>query len=411
MSSLRKKRARVELIVVMSLVAIAGIYLFSRAYKMVEIIDSLAGIFFTQSTSVAELQNKYEAARRGGKPVRVMIMPGHEPDGGGTEYRDLIERDLNVTIADYLAIYLRSKRVYEVIVARDISGYNKTVAAFLDVNKQVTAAYVNNQKSIMNALSANGLVDRVNGVFHNAARPEVVARLYGLNLFANSNNVDIVIHVHLNDYERKYTSRPGKYDGFAVYVPERQFSNARASRKLGEAIAAQLSSGYATSSMPLESAGVIEDQDLISVGAYNTLNAAGVLVEYAYIYEPALEYEATRDVVLQDLALKTANGVDNFLRGSSAESGGTALLPYVFTHAVSYETEGSRDILALQSLLKEEGYYPPAGKDLHDCPVSGTFGPCTKSALANFQNARGLKLELGNLGPKTRAELNKLAVQ
>jgi peptidoglycan hydrolase-like protein with peptidoglycan-binding domain len=68
------------------------------------------------------------------------------------------------------------------------------------------------------------------------------------------------------------------------------------------------------------------------------------------------------------------------------------------------KNERGADVYALQAALHYLGYYPPSGKSFSDCPVSGEAGMCTRSAIEEYQEARGLEMT-GLLGPKTRASL------
>ncbi|MDE1941346.1 MAG: peptidoglycan-binding protein, partial [Patescibacteria group bacterium] len=56
------------------------------------------------------------------------------------------------------------------------------------------------------------------------------------------------------------------------------------------------------------------------------------------------------------------------------------------------------DVLALQKRLSADGFF--------NGPLSGYFGPVTKSAVKAYQRANGLD-PVGVVGPSTRALLNK----
>ena len=149
-------------------------------------------------------------------------------------------------------------------------------------------------------------------VGHNIAPSEVAIRLYGINKWANERAYDLVIHIHFNDVVRANRSKPGAYTGFSIYIPEKQFSNAKSSRAIGEAVRKRLAESYAPSTLPLEKGGLIEDQELIAIGSNNSLDGAGLLVEYAYIYEPMLQKSTTRAVAIKDMAAKTHQGIQDF---------------------------------------------------------------------------------------------------
>lgn len=105
-----------------------------------------------------------------------------------------------------------------------------------------------------------------------------------------------------------------QYGGFALYIPETQYSNSKASRAVAEAIFAEFSSLYKKSNLPKEDAGIVPDQSLIAIGAYNTLDAASVLIEYAYIYETPLRTQSGRKEAIVRFAEATFRGVDGFFQ-------------------------------------------------------------------------------------------------
>src|SRR5262245_47264788 len=58
--------------------------------------------------SVAELQQTYTNATDGGsRKVRILVVPGHEPDYGGAEYGTRKERNMTVELAQDLIGFLR----------------------------------------------------------------------------------------------------------------------------------------------------------------------------------------------------------------------------------------------------------------------------------------------------------------
>src|SRR5437867_127222 len=67
----------------------------------------LAAIITHNPRTVAGLQSKYNVvASTGLNKIRVLIVPGHEPDYGGAEFGSITERNLVVTLADNLADFL-----------------------------------------------------------------------------------------------------------------------------------------------------------------------------------------------------------------------------------------------------------------------------------------------------------------
>ena len=85
------------------------------------------------------------------------------------------------------------------------------------------------------------------------------------------------------------------------------------SRDLGEALKQKLLLAAPVSNLPLEAAGVIEDQELIAVGANGSRESASLLVEYGYLYEPQFLNPTIRTPALDNLARLTAEGIKDYL--------------------------------------------------------------------------------------------------
>lgn len=365
-----------------------------------------AGIFFVPSITEADLRGRYAEALRGGEKLKVLIVAGHDEESWGTEYRGLREAELTAELAQEIASALGRYPAFEPILVRDEKGYAPEFASQFTRRGEIERFIVRN-RSTMRAVESAGLVDSNDqGVLHNAARPEAAHRLYAINLWANEKKIPLVVHIHFNDYPGRRAGRPGAYAGFAVYVPERQFSNARASRLVAEAVFSSLSSAFPTSTLRPESVGVIEDQELIAIGANNSLDSAAFLVEYGYIYEPQWSDADLRPLALRGAAFKTAAGIADFFNPSSAPAAlATVLLPYQWKTPVLFGAVGSADVFLLQSALRSVGMYPAPGKTLRDCPITGAFGPCTREALTRFQRVYGISPS-GGLDQPTRAVLN-----
>lgn len=82
-------------------------------------------------------------------------------------------------------------------------------------------------------------------------------------------------------------------------------------------------------------------------------------------------------------------------QGTTGGSSGSA--KYVFTKALSQGSSGT-EVLELQKRLKSEGYLTAT--------PNGNYGPATVAAVKAYQKAKGLS-QLGNVGPATRAALNR----
>jgi len=367
-------------------------------------VNFLAGVFFTDSITVNDLRTRYSGSSQNGK-VEIIIVPGHDNESGGTEFLDLKEADLNLALARKLRNTLVQNSRFGVVLTRDVSGYNPDLVKFLADNKQEINSFVSTNKALTHNLISDGMVMRqTDAVIHNRVNTETAMMLYGINLWANKMGASLVLHVHFNDYPGRRAGTPGKHDGFAIYIPEKQFSNARASRAVAEQVFNRLGYYYPSSNLPKEEDGIIEDQELIAIGSFNTLDPVGLLIEYGYIYEDLFRDYNIRDIVFDDLAFQTYLGIEDFFINRTADKERlSAFLPFNFYDNLEKGTKHSRGVLAIQTLLKKEGFYPPVGKDGHACPLSGNFFDCTDKALSDFQQTNGIKGENNLLGPATRA--------
>lgn len=99
----------------------------------------------------------------------------------------------------------------------------------------------------------------------------------------------------------------------------------------------------------------------------------------------------------------TSNAIENKTTVSVPAIKSSASTPnnatvYVFKNNLDTRSKGS-EVTELQKKLKAEGYY--------NGPITGTFGPLTKAAVIKFQKAKKISAQ-GNVGPATRAALNKI---
>jgi len=369
----------------------------------------LAGVFFIDSTTEKHLKDAYADAKKGGEKIKILIVPGHDNDSWGTEFKNIKEADLNLEAAENLAGFLRQKNEFEVILTRDKNGYNSELSSYFSKNQKEIEKFVQKNVETMNSYIQSGFVEKyTKGVSHNTAPEEVVSRLYGINKWANENKIDIVIHIHFNDDPERNYYGFGQYAGFAVYVPEKQFSNAKGSRALAKPIFAQLQKYFPVSDLPKEKNGIVEDQKLIAVGAYNTLDAAGLLIEYGYIYESQFVNSEIRPLIIKELAFQTYSGIMNFFEGEAGNNRTSAILPYFWKDDLAKGMKNSKEVLALQTALILRNFYPPKNFSKNDCPISGNFGECTFSALKEFQKEYSIEPANGFFGPMTRKKLNEL---
>ena len=376
--------------------------------------EQLAAVILAHKPkTVADIQSHYDStSMQPQKRVRILVMPGHEPAYGGAEYGDLKERDMTVELGQDLAAFLRGNSHYDVVVARDQNDWLPDLANYFKYRWNDIIDWQKASHAEESHLIAVGSTTAASPkVYHNSAPLDVALRLYGITKWANENDIDITLHIHFNDYPGHPRGSPGKYSGFAIYVPASQYGNSVTTKTIADTVFKRLSKYNAVSDFPGESTGIVDEPDLIAVGADNTADSASMLLEYGYIYEEQFTDPALRSAALRDLAFQTYLGLQDFFDPHNAvnTSGsiGTLLVPTAWTTNVN-ASNPSYNVFALQTALISDGVYPPGGKSKNDCPRSGNFGPCTKEALQSFQDKYGIVGESGVVGPKTLDELNSL---
>lgn len=372
-----------------------------------------AAVFFVTSITSAQIQDTYRASSTPttqssvpAKKVRILIVPGHQPNAGGTEYKGVVERDVVVDIADALAVLLSQNSHYEVMVARTKTAWNPILQNYFDTHMLEIETFEQSQKAQMADYIANGsILSDSDQVYHNSIPTPAALQLYGINKWASDNAYDITLHLHVNDYAGRRLSVLKAYNGFAVYVPDRQYSNAEASKAIGELIAARLNAYHATSTLPKEDAGVVEDQQLIAIGSNNSASDASLLIEYGYIQESQFQIASVRPLAIADYAFQTYLGLQDFFKDPITATYGSVSFPYDWTKVTGAKNEKGPEVYALQAALHYLGVYPPEGRNFNDCPVSGMAGPCTRSAIMQYQRSHNIG-ETGMLGPQTRSALS-----
>lgn len=380
-----------------------------------------AAVFFVQSITAVQIQNDYYSAQvsipatavknaskaipTSTKKVHILIVPGHQPDSGGTEFGGVKERDVASDIADALAGLLSQNSHYEVMVSRSKTAWNPILQDYFDTNAPDIETFMQSLKlQMQNHLADGSILPAADQVYHDTAPSNATFQLYGINKWTSDNSYDITLHLHINDDSDHRAEVAGDYSGFAVYVPDHQYSNAEASHAIGEAIAARLNAYHATSTLPKEDAGVVEDQELIAIGSNNSASDAALLIEYGYIYEPQFQEPSIRPVAVADYAYQTYLGLQDFFKDPVTSTFGSISFPYDWTKVTGTTKGKGPGVYALQEALHYLGYYPPKGKSFSDCPVSGVVRDCTRASIKEYQSARGLPAT-GVIGPETSADL------
>lgn len=369
-------------------------------------IRSLASV-----TDIVDFQSDYGkvSTEVRNKKIRILIVPGHEPDFGGTEFGDLYERNLTAELGKDLRQFLQSDGAYQTFITRDTQSWSPVFADYFKNNWDGIAVWVKTSKKNKPSPALVAVPASVPKVAHNKAPNDVALRIYGINKWANENDINLTIHIHLNNYPRRSERIAGKYSGLVIYAPAQQYSNSTATHLIAESVFKRLSMYNPINDLPAESSGVVDDSELIAVGVNNTSDAASMLIEYDYIYQPQFIDPEIRNLALKDLAYQTYLGLQDFFSKNNnvfvANSYNPALL-YEWNNPETDKNSNPADIYALQTALIMDGVYPPSDKSKNDCPHSGFLGKCTLAALKEFQNKYGIIDENGIVGKKTFNLLN-----
>lgn len=300
---------------------------------------------------------------------RILVVPGHDDEYSGAVFNQTKEVELNRKVANKLVEFLSKEPGIEVVSAHQENKYNPFLDfAFVHYKEKIEYFM---EQSISGFLykKEKEEIDLGDSDFHNAAVPDVRYRLYGINWWATQNQIDLVIHIHFNDY-RDRKKGEHKYDGFSMYIPGEHFGNHELSKIVGESIFKQLKKIRPISNLPYEEEGIIEGHELIAVGSHESLSSGSVLVEYGYIYEDIFHDPLKQDVTFDYLAYATYIGIKDALGENyfSKENLSPKITP----------NKTTRDNLIWQFEKALKGIYPPQGKDLRDCPITGYFGECSR---------------------------------
>lgn len=270
--------------------------------------DSLAALVVPERVTPESLRAKF--AR--GEPIKVLVVPGHDGEYGGTEYRGVREADLTLELGKMVRDRFAADSRFAVSITRESDAYTEEFARHFNTFSSLIWEFRDYVRAVFARAVARGDVELKTENHHGFAGSETARRLYGINLWANERGIDLVLHLHFNDYPRARQGIPGRYRGFALYIPESQFPNARASRALAESVKAHLNSALTVSDYPQEAEGIVEDQELIAVGSYGSLYPAALLIEYGYIYEPHVFDPKLRAQLFPALAELTYRGIVDF---------------------------------------------------------------------------------------------------
>lgn len=401
-----KWSCKIIFVVFLFLIILAFVFFsFNTAYldSTVARISSVFSQAIGEKISPEELKRNYQKGK-----IKILIVPGHDNATVGGQFRNIKETDLNIELAYDLLGFLQKDQKFTAYITRDRNGnYNNWFSGYLTNENKSISVFREYSKKVMSFVKNAGLVvTNRNKVQHNPAADNTSLNLYAVNKWANDNNVDIVLHIHFNDYPTRWSGSPGKYSGFAIYVPEKQLPNSRASIDVAEALKKKLEKYFPKSNFPGEEETIVEDHELIAIGSNASRKGVSLLMEYGYIYEPQFRTSELRSDSINEFAFQTYQGIKEYFTPYIMPNN-TTLLPYTWKRALGKSQTSSKDVLHLQSALCAEGLYPPAGKTLSSCPMSGIYGNCTFSAVKSFQAKYGISA-VGVVGPQTLEKLNEL---
>lgn len=251
---------------------------------------------------------------RANEPIKILLVPGHDNEVWGAQYGNVKEGAMNLAVASRIFKLLKKDKRFDVYITRNLEGYTKTFADYFSLYQDEILDFIEKSKKETQGKINNGEFIVKENVPHNTASEDMAMRLYGLNKWANENKMDVIIHIHFNDYPRESKWTIGKYGGFVIYIPDEQMVNWKESGQLATNIYVELDKKYSTSTYEKELGGLIPDQKLIALGSNSTLfpDVRSVLIEYGYIYEKKFRNYTTRHKAYDDMAKLTVTGISNY---------------------------------------------------------------------------------------------------
>ena len=301
------KKCKIGLIIFLIFAILIIVWIFS-AKAGISGLQYIASIIFPEKVTPEILRQKYKNG-----DIKILIVPGHDKNSYGAQYRGVTEESLNAKLGFHLYNYIFSDPKFSPFITRTYEGeYQQWFINYAEGDKTEIKSWRDKLKSAMKSFLKTGAITKNTKIFHNPTADNTSLNLYAINKWANENDIDIVLHLHFNDYPGRPYDLPGKYNGFSIYIPESQLPNYKVSQEIGESIKKQLSTILSPSNFPKEKDILIEDQQLIAVGSNASRNGASVLLEYGYIYEDKIYDKNLREQTLVNLAYQTYLGIKNY---------------------------------------------------------------------------------------------------
>ena len=266
------------------------------------------------ATTTASISTATITPPKTSRPFTILVVPGHDTNTGGAQYRDVYERDIVVTVAQKIAALLATSSNYKIIVARDTQTWNPILQNYFDENKQNIIDFKDEHQVAAAAALSSGQEKYVpDEASHSIVNATSSLELYGINKWADENPVDLILHLHFNNSERPNMNEPGSYHGFTMFIPDKQRVNATTSRAIGQDIYAELKKFFTPEIVGNNGTSLIEDQSLIALGGSETLTKPAILIEYGYVYDKNLQDPTDRDKTLSQMAVQTVAGIQDYV--------------------------------------------------------------------------------------------------
>ena len=243
------------------------------------------------------------------EPKHVLLVAGHTQSSKGAVFGSVTEYDQNYSLmqATYEAL---SDMGYRVTLSHRDDDYSYRFSSYFEQYKDLILDWRETQRAGYEDEYPLGVV--TNDTDHNTASTLATLQLYGINYWANQNDIDAVIHLHFNDYPGRVSGQVGKHTGFSLFTSLKTNDNFIESFRLAKEIEKNMLHHAERSTVTRESAGVLESE-LIAVGQANSLEAPAVLIESGFIYEDKFINPAKRNTVMGQYADSIARGLDAYL--------------------------------------------------------------------------------------------------
>ncbi len=276
-------------------------------------------IFYSNSAYSPEIQNQtFAQSQIVAKKIKIVVVAGHDNSTWGAKFMGVKEVELNRILADYLYDFLKNDPLFEPTKNQENGDYIPELAQYFKDNEAKIVAYRKERRETFDKKEI-GLDINEDEMIHNEVTEDVANNLYGTSMWAEEKYFDVMIHIHFNDYPGRPKDKAGKYRGFVVYSPSKYLKNGEKSIPLARAIYDELAKFQPKSNLPVEKDGLIESNELIALGARNSLSVPSVLIEYAYIAEPRLQ-GVGREAVIKDMAYQTYVGIKGFYEKKAGEN-------------------------------------------------------------------------------------------